>query len=307
VPEPRPLTWLLSEAARAAFFGRPADALVALGQVRQRADGTVAGQRARWLGGVVLTAAGRYDAARGDLAPLLDVASAPSLDPHLQALACAVGGSIERQLGRHARGGEFDSRGLELVAGLGDQGLEARLDCAIGFAADAVGLGQLPAAGERLAVVTELLDKHGPAAGWRAHCRAHWVRAEISLLGDRPDLAQEAAARAVRIAAAAGAPRHRAKSLLFLGVSQAGAASAGTTEPALSTLREAAGLAEALGLRPLVWPCWQVLARLLTDPAAAERARARAGQVLREVAAELPPEEGKTWLDRPEVAEITAG
>ncbi len=162
------------------------------------------------------------------------------------ALAAATVASVHRQLGRHTVAWEFDALGLTAADAM--PGLdEAVFDCRLGLASDAVGLGEIEIAGTELAVAAGLAEVHPD--WWRQRVRLDWVRAEIALLGDDPAAAQEAAAEAIDRAELARAPRHVAKGLLFLGVSQAHLGSSDT----VTTLRRAATLAEQLGTTPLIW------------------------------------------------------
>jgi hypothetical protein len=175
---------------------------------------------------------------------------------------------------------------------------EAGFDAVLGLAADAVGLGEEQAATARLAEATALAE--GRVEWWRQRVRLGWVRAEVALLGGRPDEAAAAAHEAVELAEHSGAPRHVAKGLLFLGVSQV---EAGRPEEAAATLRRAALLAESLGTLPLQWPVRAVLGALVADVDAAESARCldAARAAVSAIAADLPEPLRAEWLARPDV------
>jgi hypothetical protein len=84
--------------------------------------------------------------------------------------------------------------------------------------------------------------------------RIGWVRAELALLRGEPASALAPAADAVRRARAAGAARHRIKSLIVHVV----AAVAAGELPAEEGIEELDGLAEECAeraLAPLEWPC----------------------------------------------------
>ena len=135
--------------------------------------------------------------------------------------------------------------------------------------------------------------------------RLDWVRAEIALLREHPDEAVGRATSAIALAESSGAPRHVAKGLLFLGVSQV---QAGDHGEAASSLRRAATLAESLGCIPLVWPARAVLGALVAPSAPAESAAALASarSVVRQIADELPGAFAEDWLVRPDIAALLA-
>jgi hypothetical protein len=134
---------------------------------------------------------------------------------------------------------------------------------------------------------------------WRLGVRVGWVRAEVAPLDERPEAAVAAAHDAVELAEHSGAPRHVAKGLLFLGVSQVQTGSA----EAAATLRRAATLAESLGALPLVWPSRAVLGALLAadHPQDSAQALASARRAVTAIAADLPEDLRGPWLARPDV------
>jgi hypothetical protein len=136
--------------------------------------------------------------------------------------------------------------------------------------------------------------------------RALWVRAEVALLAGDPGAAAKAADGAVTLAEGSGAPRHVAKSLLFLGVAQV---QGGEPDAATETLRRAATLAERLGCLPLVWPSRAVLGALLEGDDAAEGAKnlAAARSAVITIADDLPEMLRDEWLARPDVAALMGG
>ena len=296
------LTELLATGERAAFHGRPTAGVAPLQQAVELAHARgqdAEATAAAWLLGVCLGAAGRYGAAMVVLEPL--ATSAPEApDRRLFAsLAAATLGSVSRQLGRHAEGRAIDERALELA---GDAA-EARFDAVLGLAADAVGLGEVVHADAALAEAVHLADGRGD--WWRQRVRLDWVRAEIALLREHPDEAVGRATSAIALAESSGAPRHVAKGLLFLGVSQV---QAGDHGEAASSLRRAATLAESLGCVPLVWPARAVLGALVAPSAPAESAAALASarSVVRQIADELPGAFAEDWLARPDIAALLA-
>ena len=296
------LTELLATGERAAFHGRPAAGVAPLQRAVELAHAhgqDAEATAAAWLLGVCLGAAGRYGAAMTVLEPLAN--SAPEApDRRLFAsLAGATLGSISRQLGRHAEGRAIDERALELA---GDAP-EARFDAVLGLAADAVGLAEVVQADAALAEAVHLADGRGD--WWRQRVRLDWVRAEIALLREHPDEAVARATSAITLAEASGAPRHVAKGLLFLGVSQV---QSGDHAEAAASLRRAATLAESLGCIPLVWPARAVLGALVAPAYPAESAAAltSARHVVQQIADELPGAFAEDWLVRPDIAALLA-
>ena len=296
------LTELLATGERAAFHGRPTAGVAPLQQAVELAHARgqdAEATAAAWLLGVCLGAAGRYGAAMTVLEPLAN--SAPEApDRRLFAsLAGATLASISRQLGRHAEGRAIDERALELA---GDAP-EARFDAVLGLAADAVGLAEVVQADAALAEAVHLADGRGD--WWRQRVRLDWVRAEIALLREHPDEAVARATSAITLAEASGAPRHVAKGLLFLGVSQV---QSGDHAEAAASLRRAATLAESLGCIPLVWPARAVLGALVAPAYPAESAAAltSARHVVQQIADDLPGRFAEDWLARADIAALLA-
>ncbi len=303
---PGDLTSLLAAGEHAAFHGQPAAAVgaleqaVVLAQSQHRAAEVAA---AAWLLGVALGAGGRYGAALRVLSPLVESASADGAAPERRlfgALASATVASVHRQLGRHAVAREADLVALGLTDGTG----EAAFDALLGLASDAVGLEDADDAARRLAAAEAVLPAREDE-WWRQRVRCNWVRAELALIEGRPGDAAAQAQRAVDRAEAARAPRHVAKSLLFLGLAQV---SAGSDE-AVTTLRRASTLAESLGTVPLVWPARALLGALLADADAGESARSltAARAAVHTIAEDLPPGVRADWLARDDVAALLEG
>ncbi|MGZ4664835.1 MAG: hypothetical protein ACXV5Q_07245 [Frankiaceae bacterium] len=148
--------------------------------------------------------------------------------------------------------------------------------------------------------------------------------AEVALLTGRPVDALAASRRSLLASERAGAPRHVAKSLLFLGVAQLEVARDGRSAAAVEVLRRSAMLAEGLGLLPLVWPARAVLGAALTAGLAAGLAAGADGSATgasaREaqesldtaratvvaIAADLPPWLRDAWLRRPDIEALFA-
>ena len=276
------------------FRGVPGQGLVPLerAEALARELGDIARlTRAAWLLGVCRTSIGAYGQA---LAGLTTAASDPSTPDELRALPASAVGAIQRQLGRHAEGREWDRGALESA---GDNA-EARCEALLGLGSDAVGLAEVGVAREALGEAQDLAD--GRPLWWRQHIRLDWLRTEVALLEDEPAQARAAAERALDAAESANAPRHVAKSLLFGGVA---ATEHGQHAAAIDLLARAAVLAEGLGARPLVWPSRGLLGALLAPsaPEESERSLQTARSVIRAIAEDLPPVLAAQWLARRDI------
>lgn len=295
---------LVAAAEKAAFRGRPGDVLPLVEKVLADSGADPAQQRiARWLRGVALGALGRYAEALSGLGPLVAAAASTPQEKLVAGFACATVASLHRQVGSHSDAKILDERGLALVEPLGPAGAEARLDCLIGLAADAVGSDDVDTARARVEEAATVLGEAGAAAGWRPRCRLDWVRAEVALLAGDAEAAIVAAGAAYDTAVHAGAPRHAAKSLLFLGVAQATAG----REEASATLLRAADAADELGTIPLAWPARAMLGALLGPGPAGDAALAAARADVQDIAEGLAPGVRERWLARPDLAALLAG
>jgi tetratricopeptide (TPR) repeat protein len=298
------LSGLLAAGERAAFHGRPASGVPPLQQAVEAAHASGRDDEATaaaWLLGVALGAAGKYGSALAFLEPLAERAAVDHPARRLFAsLAASTAASVHRQLGRHAAARVLDEHAEELA---GDAA-EALFDARLGLAADAVGLDDATTARSCLEQATMLLE--GRTDWWRQRVRVLWVRAEIALLTGDPAAAVKAAEKAVTLAEGSGAPRHVAKSLLFLGVAQV---QDGDPAEAAVTLRRAATLSESLGCLPLVWPSRAVLGALLDGDVPQESARNLAGarSTVLTIADDLAEALRADWLARPDVAALLGG
>jgi tetratricopeptide (TPR) repeat protein len=297
---------LLASGERAAFHGKPAQAVGFLEQavVLARSQGLAAETAAAgWLLGVALGAGGRYGAALTVLSPLVEAGRASGAPPEhrlFAALSSATIASVHRQLGRHQVARDADRTALDLSDGTG----EAAFDAELGLAADAVGLEDLDEAVERATRAERLVPERADE-WWRQRVRLGWVQADISLLEGRSAEAAAVAAAAVDRAEDARAPRHVAKSLLYLGLAQV----SGDDPEAAQTLRRAATLAESLGCIPLVWPSRALLGALVagSDGAESDRSLAAARSAVLAIAGDLPPGVRAEWLARPDIDVLLGG
>ncbi len=297
------LAALLAAGERAAFHGRPVSGISPLQQaveVARVAGRSAEATAAAWLLGVSLGASGRYGSALTVLEPLTTTQSESAERRLFAALAASTAASVHRQLGSHAVARTLDLRAEELAG----ESAEAAFDARLGLAADAVGLGEEGAAREHMDRAAALTE--GRADWWRQRVRLLWVRTEVALLVGDPAAAAQTAERAVVLAEASRAPRHVAKSLLFLGITQVHGAE---TAEAVQTLRRAATLAESLGTLPLLWPARALLGALLepTAPKEAARALASARNAVLQIADDLPESLRDLWLARPDVAALLGG
>jgi hypothetical protein len=253
----------------AAFGGNPG------ADVAKAATGT---PRQRWLAAVVLGGQGRYAAATALLTELRHTA-----DPVLASLAASTLASQRRQVGGHAAARRLDGEALARLAGVEPvaddpdcvDAAGALTDALTGLAADAIGVGG-PA--RRLHVVAaDTVERLGGTEGhrWRSAVRLDWVRAEIELAAGRPADALVPAERAVAVATAAGAVRHRVKSRMVLAATLANLHDVVSKERAEALLECDLRHNEALGLTPLVWPCALLLGELRPDGAAGWHERAK--------------------------------
>jgi tetratricopeptide (TPR) repeat protein len=295
---------LLAAGERAAFHGAPMNGVASLEQAFERAasEGRPdVATAAAWLLGVSLGAAGRFGSALEVLEPLAAQTGTDIPERRLfAALAAATAASVRRQLGQHAVARGLDERAQGLADGAG----EAAFDAELGLAADAVGLGDLDQA--RLQLSRAATRAEARPDWWRQKVRLAWVQAEVALLAGEPEAAAAAVAPAVQLAEVSGAPRHVAKSLLFLGVAQI---QSGRLDEAEQTLRRAATLAESLGTLPLLWPARAVLGALLETSAPADSARclAAARSAVIAIADDLPEDLRSVWLDREDVTALLGG
>ena len=290
---------LLATGERAAFHGRPDAGIESLTRATQvAADSSRLSEAlgASWLLGVCLGAAGRYGRAVTVLEPLVSRVDTPE-QRVFASLAASTLASIHRQLGRHAVARQHDEEALRAAG----EHPEARFDALLGLAADAVGLGEVDAARQRLGEAAQLAATRSD--WWRQRVRLGWVEAEVALLVGDTGAATRAARAAVDLAETSGAPRHVAKGLLFLGVAQV---EAGSEAVAVTTLRRAALLAEGLGTLPLQWPVRAVLGALLAEADAQESSRCltAARRAVEAIAADLPQSMSSDWLNRPDITAL---
>jgi hypothetical protein len=229
---------LLDATERNLWYGDPRVALARLGDA--------GGPRAGWLRGVALLATGRYEAAERALEPWLPARAAVGEAGRFRSLAASAYASGLRQRGRYDDAAGYD--GLALAAAGDDP--ECRSDALVGLTADAIGRADAAGAADRLAELDKL-----PDVGWRAAVRRQWVSCELALLTDRRSDAVAAGRAALRHAEWAQAPRHIAKSLLFLGVSVREVARGGGVDAiffaAVGILRRGERVAASVGAVPL--------------------------------------------------------
>lgn len=295
---------LLTVGERAAFHGRPANGIVALQSAFERAraeDRAAEATAAAWLLGLCLGAAGKFGSALAVLDPLAAQDNTEVPERRLfSAFAAATSATVRRQLGQHVAARQMDERALALA----DGGPEATFDATLGLAADAVGLDEVDVARGHLQIAADLAAPRGD--WWRQKVELAWVQAEAALSESLPAEAVTILMPAISSAEVSGAPRHVAKSLLFLGVAQV---QEGHLDEAEGTLRRAATLAESLGTVPLLWPARALLGALLGErsPAEAAKSLAAARGAVIAIADDLPEDLRAVWLDRPDVTALLGG
>ncbi|MFZ1362861.1 MAG: hypothetical protein WAS05_08000 [Candidatus Nanopelagicales bacterium] len=283
-----------------AFHGSPVEGieplLRAVALARANTDFEVL-LRAEWLLGVCYGASGDYARALEILEPQV----ASDIDGaryRSQGMACTTIASIYRQVAEHARAEEFDQ--FALVISDGDP--EVEFDAKLGLVADAVGLGDDKLAKSRLRVADRAAVD---APGWRTDVRLGWVRCEIGLLTNDHQAAVEGANQAVDIARRANAPRHRAKSLMFLGAShlawsQSKKLKSNHRKTGVAKLRDSVKISDRLGATPLVWPVRLILASEESGLRAKDRQREHrlAKKAIRKMVSGMSADMGSGWLAR---------
>lgn len=236
-----------------------------------------------WLYAVAAGGQGRYAGANAALTELLR--GAPGA--RLTSLALSTRASFLRQLGWHWRAHDVDGRAW---ARAGDDP-EAAGDALIGLAADALGVGRLPASAALLRRADGVFRQAGGLTG-RLQIRLAWVHAELAMAtGDGAGAAAHAR-HGVELAEAAlpALRRHRVKSDVVLA---AALCCAGDLAGARALADSALATAESLRLVPLAWAC----ACLLADIGSDERDPAAIAE-LRDLNADFVTRHGGRWKSR---------
>lgn len=251
----------LERAEWVVFHGAVSEAVPALSEVVQSGLEGRSLVYARWLQGVALGACGRYGEA-------LDVVEQIPPGTPEYSMARSLRGSLLRQLGVHDLALIADREAMSSAATPG-----AAIEALTGLSADAIGLQDALTARTMLGQAGSLLermtaDQASMPTWWRHRVRLDWVRCEADLLNGDPHAAREHAGAALAAAEAAAAPRHVAKSLLFVGVAEI---ESGERVQAVTTLRRCLMLTTTMGFQAVGWPAHAVLAALLKqeDPQAA--------------------------------------
>jgi hypothetical protein len=130
--------------------------------------------------------------------------------------------------------------------------------------------------------------------------RLSWVECEVALLESRYPDAVAHATLALDAAEAATAPRHVAKSLLFLAVAEI---QVGHPDAAVPRLRRSLMLSTSMGFLAVSWPAHAVLAALLkgTDPQAAHQHFVQASEITRAVGDGLTGDLARRWEARADI------
>ncbi len=251
------------------------------------------GVYARWLRAVALGACGRYGEA-------LEVLESITPDVPEYSMARSLRGSLLRQIGCHDLALIADREAMSSAATPG-----AAIEAMTGLAADAVGLEDVPAATGALAQARGLLDRvaadpRSAALWWRHQVRMAWVECEVALLESRYPDAVAHATLALDAAEAATAPRHVAKSLLFVAVAEI---QVGRPDSAIPRLRRSLMLSTSMGFLAVAWPAHAVLAALLkgSDPQAAHQHFVQASEITKAVRDGLTGELARRWDARADI------
>lgn len=248
---------------------------------------------AAWLKGVALGACGQYGKA-------LEVVEGITQGTPEYSMARSLRASLLRQLGSHDLAVVADREAMANAATPG-----AAIEAMTGLAADAVGLQEALTASTMLGQARSLLQKVAadPANApiwWRHSVRVSWVECEVALLESRYPDAVTYATTALDAAESANAPRHVAKSLLFLAVSKI---EAGQREQAVPDLRRSLMLSGSMGLLAVEWPTHAVLAALLKggDPQAAHTHFVAANAITDTVRQGLTGDLAQRWAERDDI------
>jgi len=210
--------------------------------------------------------------------------------------ACALRGSILRQVHQHRLAEEADRRAL--AHAVGDPASDTRIDALAGLVADAI--GNPTQARERWLELQPRLA----SASLRSRVPACWVGAKVHLALDQPARALPLARASVE-GAEQLSPGHQAKSLLVLGVCQQAADDPAGIPAGIPAVHQAAVRAAAHRLRPLLWPSAYLLACWLPEPAS-QRWWRWSQQVVAAIEADLPGDLLAGWRADPAVAALSA-
>ena len=218
-------------------------------------------------------------------------------------MARSLRGSLLRQLGCHDLALVADREAMASAATPG-----AAIEAMTGLAADAVGLQDDLTATTMLAQARSLLervaaDPRSAPTWWRHHVRVAWVECEVALMQSRYADAVTHAARSLAESELANAPRHVAKSLLFLAVSQI---EDGDRDAGLTNLTRSLMLSDSMGLLAVAWPTHAVLAALLkgSDPDTARAHFAAAGAITDTLRGGLSGELADRWDARADIVAL---
>lgn len=251
---------------------------------------------AKWLRAVALGASGHYG-------PALDEVERIGAGTPEYSMARSLRASLLRQLGCHDLALVADREAMASAATPG-----AAIEAMTGLAADAVGLQDDLTATTMLGQARSLLervaaDPRSAPTWWRHHVRVAWVECEVALMQSRYSEAVTHAARSLAESELANAPRHVAKSLLFLAVSEI---EDGDRDAGLTNLKRSLMLSSSMGLQAVAWPTHAVLAALLkdSDPDAARAHFAAAGAITDSLRSGLSGELAQRWDERADIVAL---
>lgn len=252
----------------------------------------------RWLRGVALGACGRYGEALDTIEQI-----APGTPEY--SMARSLRASLLRQIGVHDLALHADREAMASAATPG-----AAIEAMTGLSADAVGLQDALTATTMIGQARSLLervtaDPSSSATWWRHQVRLAWVQCEVALLSQDPPTAVQRAAEALQGAEVAAAPRHVAKSLLFLAVSEI---ESGERTEAIPNLRRSLMLSTTMGFHAVAWPAHAVLAALVqgSDPTAAHEHFVAASAITRQLGQGLTGQLAARWDARQDIKALHA-
>ncbi len=239
-----PVTSLINIGNEFAFHGAPGPGIAPLTLAVDRAVDLAEHSQARWILGVCYSSIGKFVESWDVLAPLL---AGPPTPTHWASLAHTTIASTLRQQNEHTAAQRHDEQALLISDEV------TAFDAYVGLAADSVGQFDVSDARRNWELARSVARIE-----WRQQVRLAWVEAEISLMENRADRALQVSLTAARVADRSQAPRHRAKSLLFAGVSALGVGDRGQ---AIQLLEESVLICDELELNPIAEPARKMLAR----------------------------------------------